>query len=95
MGNRAERIKAVKDRKKEVGSAVKSGVGRGACTPTAETIAMKLRVLANAMDEVAAEIDYYGGFAEWAKHGREMAGAGNIVRQWANEISKQVKANDN
>ena len=29
MGNRAERIKAVKDRKKEVGSAVKSGVGLG------------------------------------------------------------------
>lgn len=38
------------------------------------------------MDSIAVAMDYYGGFAEWAQHGREMAGAGNIARQWAAEI---------
>ena len=49
-------------------------------------IAAKLRKLAEGMDEVAAEMDYYGGFAEWSKHGREIAGAGAIARQWAEKI---------
>jgi len=49
-------------------------------------IAEKLRRLANEMDEIAVIMDYYGGFAEWAQHGRELAGGGNIARQWADEI---------
>lgn len=52
---------------------------------------MKLRVLADAMDEVAVELDYYGGFAEWSQHGREIAGAGNIARGWADEICARTK----
>lgn len=55
---------------------------------------MKLRILADAMDEVAVDLDYYGGFAGWSEHGRQMAGAGNIARQWADEIVKQKATPD-
>lgn len=57
--------------------------------PTPGEIAKRLRALAEGMEQVAAEMDYFGGFAEWAKHGREIAGAGAIARQWAEEIEKQ------
>lgn len=53
---------------------------------TQAEIAAALRRLAAGMDDVAVAMDYYGGFAEWAKHGREIAGAGAIARQWAAEI---------
>ena len=49
-------------------------------------IARRLVELAEEMDSLATAMDYYGGFAEWAKHGREIAGAGNLARQWAEEI---------
>lgn len=49
-------------------------------------IAYRLRRLADDMDAIAVLMDYYGGFAEWSRHGTEMAGAGNIARQWALEI---------
>lgn len=49
-------------------------------------IASRLRKLADEMDEIAVAMDYYGGFADWSQHGREIAGAGKIARQWAGEI---------
>lgn len=54
--------------------------------PTKYEIAARLRKLADEMDEIAVTMDYYGGFAEWSRHGREIAGAGEIARQWAGEI---------
>lgn len=54
--------------------------------PTRAEIATRLHGLATEMDSLAAAMDYYGGFARWAQHGREIAGAGNIARQWAAEI---------
>jgi len=51
--------------------------------PTPAEIAARLRTLAYEMDCIAVLMDYYGGFPEWAKHGREIAGAGAIARQWA------------
>jgi hypothetical protein len=54
--------------------------------PTKTVIAARLRMLADDMEYLAACMDYYGGFAEWSKHGREIAGAGAIARQWAAEI---------
>lgn len=59
--------------------------------PTKLEIAARLRVLADEMDDIAAAMDYYGGFAGWAQHGREIAGAGNIARQWAAEIEAANK----
>ena len=55
--------------------------------PATQTeIAARLRLLAYEMDDIAACMDYYGGFAKWAQRGREVAGGGNIARQWAAEI---------
>jgi hypothetical protein len=54
--------------------------------PTKAQIAARLRKLATEMDDIAVDMDYYGGLAEWAQHGREIAGAGKIARGWAEEI---------
>ncbi|HQU90279.1 MAG TPA: hypothetical protein PLC58_16990 [Denitromonas sp.] len=54
--------------------------------PTKMQIAARLRALAAEMDDIAVAMDYYGGLAEWAQHGREIAGAGAIARQWGDEI---------
>lgn len=58
----------------------------GNCPPSRLEIAARLRRLADEMDAIAVAMDYYGGFAEWAQHGREIAGAGAVARQWAGEI---------
>ena len=54
--------------------------------PTKAQIAARLRKLAAEMDDIAVDMDYYGGLAAWAQHGREIAGAGKIAREWAAEI---------
>ncbi len=51
-------------------------------------IAARLRKLADEMETISVMMDYYGGFAGWSKHGREIAGAGHIARQWADEIER-------
>jgi hypothetical protein len=58
--------------------------------PTSMFIADRLRILAGEMDYIAVCMDYYGGFSVWAQHGREIAGAGAIARQWAEEIESNV-----
>ncbi len=58
---------------------------------TKSEIATRLRKLAAEMDELAVAMDYYGGLAKWAQHGREIAGAGSIARQWADEIEQDRK----
>ena len=65
---------------------VKRGNLRVVGSTTRTDIADRLRNLGDEMDDIAAAMDYYGGFAEWSKHGREIAGAGAIARQWADEI---------
>lgn len=54
--------------------------------PSRTEIAARLLRLADEMDDLVVAMDYYGGFATWAKHGREISGAGTIARQWAAEI---------
>ena len=56
--------------------------------PTPAEIAVRLRALAYEMDCISVLMDYYGGLSGWAKHGREIAGAGAIARQWASEIER-------
>lgn len=46
----------------------------------------KLRALSKHMERIAVEMDYLGGFAEWAKHGVELFGAADVVDHWAHEI---------
>lgn len=55
-------------------------------------IAHNLRQLADQMHLAAVDIGYYGGRAEWAKHGRELAGAAVMVLQWADEIETNPQA---
>ena len=54
--------------------------------PTKAEIAARLRALGTEMENIAVMMDYYGGFAPWSHHGREIAGAGRIAREWAAEI---------
>lgn len=54
--------------------------------PTPSDIADWLLSLADEMDAISLVMNYYGGFAEWAQHAKEIAGAGEIARQWAEEI---------
>ena len=64
---------------------------------TKADMAKRLRKLSDEMLNVAAELDYFGGFAEFAKHGKELAGAGSIVQEWATEMlvsGEEQKANE-
>lgn len=54
-------------------------------------IARRLRWLAAHMADTGADMDYFGGFAEWAQHGKELLGAARIARQWADEIEAEAK----
>ncbi len=58
-------------------------------TTTTPALAIRLRLLADEMEVLGADLDYYGGLAEWAVHGREMVGAAEIAREWAKNIEAQ------
>lgn len=60
-------------------------------TPTKKQIIKRLRRVANTLEKLGADIDYYGGMASWALHGRQMVTASAIALQWANEIEKQLQ----
>lgn len=49
-------------------------------------IAFRLQKLATEIEDIATAMDYYGGFATWAKHGKEMIGAAGLCREWSAEI---------
>jgi hypothetical protein len=49
-------------------------------------IAKKLRTLSKHMQDVAVEMDYFGGFAPWSQHSAELLGASRVVVCWADEI---------
>ena len=53
-------------------------------------IAAQLRWLAEHADDIATSMDYYGGFAHWSAKGKELAGAAQIMREWAHEIATEV-----
>lgn len=59
-------------------------------TTTNPALAIRLRLLADEMEVLGADLDYYGGLAEWALHGREMVGAAEIAREWAKKIEAQA-----
>jgi len=56
---------------------------------TKPELANRLHWLADEMIEIAVLMDYYGGMAEWAKHGKELTNAAFIARQWADEIREE------
>jgi hypothetical protein len=47
----------------------------------------RMKALAKEMQTVGAAMDYFGGLeAEFTKHGRELFGAGRVVKSWVKEI---------
>ncbi len=50
------------------------------------SMALRLRALAEAMETLGADMDYYGGLAPWGQHGREMVNAAGMARAWADEM---------
>jgi hypothetical protein len=59
--------------------------------PSQSDIAQKLRALSDSMSDIAVEMDYFGGMAEWAKHSVELLGASAVVGNWALEIDAKIK----
>lgn len=64
--------------------------GGDAMTPP--EIAERLRALSEEMEAIACAIDYYGGFAEWAKRRHELTLFRVVARVWANEIDAENKS---
>jgi hypothetical protein len=54
--------------------------------PTKLEIVRRLQKLADEMIYLSVDIHHYGGAAEWAQHGKELLGAGQLARDWAFEI---------
>jgi hypothetical protein len=44
------------------------------------------------MRDIAAEMDYYGGMAEWSLHAGELTGAASIVEEWVQEVRGEGSA---
>lgn len=57
-----------------------------------EKLAAEMTDVATEMTEVATLMDYFGGFSEIAEHGRELAGAAIIARNWAKHIRGELHA---
>ena len=61
---------------------------------TGQQLAKRLRRVANTMEKLGTDIDFYGGFAAWSLHCKQMVGAAAIARQWALEIEGQATAGE-
>lgn len=57
---------------------------------TKDQIAEELLALSYKMQDIAVAMDYYGGFAECARHSEELMGAASIAKQWGSEIAKEA-----
>lgn len=68
----------------DVGDMPENGAGIGLARKS-NTLGMpeKLRALSNHMENVAVEMDFFGGFAPWAQRGGELMGAAMMVAEWA------------
>lgn len=52
---------------------------------TKQAIANRIFILAAEMENIAAEMDYYGRFdAEWKRHAEELHNASLTAETWAN-----------
>lgn len=58
---------------------------------TSETLSYDLYKLSRQMEKLGADMDYYGGFGEVGKHGRELIEAAKIARGWADGIKGEKK----
>jgi hypothetical protein len=56
---------------------------------TRDDLVKKLRATAEVMDSAADSLDFYGGSANAVQHAAELAGAAEIVGEWADELEKE------
>ena len=54
---------------------------------TPAKLSKELYKLSQKMEKLGLKMEYYGGFGEIGKHGRELVGASVIARGWADEIN--------
>ena len=55
---------------------------------TPESLSKELHKLSQKMEGLGLKMEYYGGFGEIGKHGRELVGASVIARGWVEEIAE-------
>jgi hypothetical protein len=58
---------------------------------TKQNIAKRLKRLSATMLNIAVDMDYYGGFAYWARNSGDLAGASKMAEEWSEEIMKEVE----
>jgi hypothetical protein len=56
---------------------------------TRDELVKKLRATAEVMNSAADSLDFYGGSANAVQHAAELAGAAEIVGEWADELEKE------
>ena len=56
---------------------------------TRAALVEKLRDTAEIMASTADALDFYGGSAEAVQHAKELAGAAEMVGEWADELEKE------
>ena len=52
-------------------------------------IVQRLRATAESMKFTAGTLEFYGGSDEAVNHAQELAGAAEIVGEWADELAKE------
>ena len=59
---------------------------------TPQALAIRLHLLAIELEEVGGDVDYHGGFAPWAKYGRDLIDNAALLAALADEIDGAVNA---
>ena len=66
------------------------GAADGCGRMTRAELVQRLRATAHSMDVTAEYLKFYGGFSGLAvQHAAELAGAAEIVGEWADELEKE------
>ena len=58
---------------------------------TRAALVKKLRDTAEIMASTADALDFYGGSSDAVQHAEELAGAAEMVGEWADELEKEEK----
>lgn len=58
--------------------------------PVLDSLSRELYKVSWQMEKLGIKMDYYGGFGEMGKHGRELIGAAIVARGWADGIESEI-----
>lgn len=59
---------------------------------TKDGLIEKMKALKEQMLDVAADMDFFGGFGEIRQHGLELAGAAGVLQTWIDGIESEKEA---